>query len=233
MNPEYKKLWRARDLFNKFVISDFNIFYNYGLEYSYLLVFWQRMRGLRPPTQALRPDTYLKTYLHDTYLWRSSPSWPILKLVYPIFGPKMTHNGSLWPSDRLEHIKMISKWFQVWRGKISCRNMEVFTTKKPTSGFKVMTGSRKWPHAAKRDELYMPPKFRPDRIRCLGGLFAHIKMASKIEFSAIFRFLGWKIFFLKLDSDSLRDPLAALWSFFLNSDPVKTRFFTVRVLHIV
>ena len=111
MNPEYKKLWRARDLFNKFVISDFNIFYNYGLEYSYLLVFWQRMRGWRPPTQAHRPDTYLKTYLHDTFTIHTYDDHRRHDLYLNLYIPFLTRKWPIMGHCDLLTAWNISKWF--------------------------------------------------------------------------------------------------------------------------
>ena len=101
------------------------------------------------------------------------------------------------------------------------RDREILVT-----GSEVSTGSQKCPHAVKKDELYVPSKFHPNRITCLGGdRFTHIKKTGS-KFSDIlpardqdrfcrnhhkhrfdhlqhnlgYQFLGGPIFLCKLDS---------------------------------
>ena len=57
-------------------------------------------------------------------------------------------------------------FYWVW-GKMVPKHSR-FHGKKPTSGFEVPTGSGKVPYAIARIELYIPPKFHPNRFTRIG-----------------------------------------------------------------
>ena len=156
--------------------------------------------------RELTPDFLLNAWTDSDEILRvysvhSQHSWDIC-INFGLFVP-------CWNILLMEHI---------WRDR------EILVTSSEVS-----TGSQKCPHAVKKDELYVPSKFHPNRITCLGGdRFTHIKKTGS-KFSDIlpardqdrfcrnhhkhrfdhlqhnlgYQFLGGPIFLCKLDSWSL------------------------------
>ena len=69
--------------------------------------------------------------------------------------------------------KIVSEWVDIDSGKNWCKNIGRFRPKNANFRFELSTGSGKVPHAIAWVELYMLPKFHPNRLTCtvVGSIF--------------------------------------------------------------